>query len=294
MISICTVLYSGCSVFIKALLESISLHCKVANEVIIVHIDAEDFYEKTWVENGIEFKQFGYPLLEVWPNRNWNVLGNGHALGIHACVDKAQGEYLLFTDPDLFFYTSVDAFYLDLMEKHKIDYIGISHHAAMTQAFTWFPCLTNCMVKKSALPDKDFLKGYLKVVSALHINNLDDVNIDDAELMNGYWALQGPIKGFWDKFPNKDLSPSFGLFDVGCNLYLWSLEKNWRWLAFQTTDCHSYNSVYNRSNFGLKEKFKKQNLLYHLISGSRGGEEAEVAAKEKFFEEFDKVKETND
>jgi hypothetical protein len=291
MISVCVVLYAGASVFIKTLLESITLRCKHVTEVLIAHVDATDYYEKTWVENNIEFKQFGHPLLKIWADRSWNALGNGHAFGMHACFEKAKSEYLMLVDPDVFFYIPIDEFYLNLIEKHKIDYIGISHHAAMTQAFTWFPCITNCMFKKSSLPDEDFLKGHIRMVNALHIKNLEDhAENKDAEVMNGYWMLQGPIEGFYDKFPNKDLSNNFGLFDVGCNLYLWALEKNWRWLSFQTLDCHLYLNIYNRGNFGFKEKLKKQKMLYHLISGARGIESGDTLTIENFFKEFEESK----
>jgi predicted small integral membrane protein len=289
MVSICTVLYAGCDVFIEALFESIAMHCKNVSEVIIAHIDAKNYYDRVWTKGNIQFKQFGHPLLDIWKDKTWNCLANGHALGMHACLERANSEYVMFCDPDVFFYHPVETLYLDLINEYDIDYIGISHHAAMTQAFTWFPCITNSMVKKRSLPTNTFLKGKIKLINALHINNLETVENQTAEPMDGYWLLQGPIEGLYDKFPNKNLSKDYGLFDVGCNLWLWSLEKNWRWLAFQTTDCHLYNTAYNRGNIRI-DKIKNRKLLYHLISGSRGDAEQESTAKEAFFQKFEEMK----
>jgi hypothetical protein len=216
-------------------------------------------------------------------------LRNGHALGMHACIEKATSEYIMFCDPDIFFYCPVETLYLDLINKYNLNYIGISHHAALTQAFTWFPCITNSFVRKNALPNKDFLKNEIRITGALHINNIKSLESQTAEQMDGYWLLQGPIEGLYNKFPNNNLSSTYGIFDVGCNLWLWNVEKNWKWLAFQTIDCHIYNTGYNKGNFKI-DKIKPQKLLYHLISGSRGNTELEDANKTTFFKEFEEMK----
>lgn len=280
MVSICTVLYAGCNVFLESMIESVLMHCKNVSEIIIAEIDSKTYYNNTRTTKGIKIHQFGHPL-EIWKK---NCLAHGHALGMHACLERVNSEYVMFCDPDVFFYCPVETLYLDLINKYNLDYMGISHHAATTQAFTWFPCITNSMVKKNALPDTNFLKGQIKLRNALHVHDLDSTENQNAEAMDEYWLLQGPIPDLYNKFPNKD-----GLFDVGCNLWLWSLEKNWKWLAFQTIDCRLYKTNYNRGNIKI-DKIKNQKLLYHLISGSRGGKDSEEAPKKIFFQKFEEMK----
>jgi hypothetical protein len=69
------------------------------------------------------------------------------------------------------------------------------------------------------------------------------------------------------------------MFDTGCNLWLWNLQRGGRWLAFYLDEWHgcfkynrgfcklryplNYNTGRYKTNFGLEDNFGKQDLLYH-------------------------------
>ncbi len=291
MISLCTVLHTGCKVFIDTMLDSVKRHGTLVKEILIVQIDGDEFYEESWEEGGVTFTRVGHPVDKLWAgDQIINAIYNGHALGLHECIKRSTQEYLMFCDPDVFWYGPLDAIYMDLMERHDLNYVGTSHHAATTQAFTYFPCVTNAMLRRAELPGPDFLRGEIRGFGALHINNIDKPEYGAMTALDGYWLIQGPIPGHYDKFPNPGLSKDSGLFDVGCNLYLWGLENNWRWLSFQTLDCHNYTTAYCRTNFKPLPKLKKEKLLYHLISGSRGGEGLEEPRMKEFFRQYEASK----
>jgi hypothetical protein len=88
---------------------------------------------------------------------------------------------------------------------------------------------------------------------------------DPGIVMDGKYLLPGAIPAHYDKFlnPNKEEC----VFDSGCNLCLWALQKNWKWLAFQTLDCHIYTTKYNRGSVVLK--LPKTKLIYHAVGGTR-------------------------
>jgi hypothetical protein len=146
------------------------------------------------------------------------------------------------------------------------------------------------MAKRSTLPDKEWLKGELKFRGAfLHRAQLlpenrpdsTETDPDPGKPANGEFLIPGVLPNYNHLFPNKD---DYAIFDVGSNMWLWNEEVKGRWLSFQTLDCHIYTTHYYRNNFGLKEKLPKQNIIYHLGSGSRN-EEVDWL---KFKEEYDR------
>jgi glycosyltransferase involved in cell wall biosynthesis len=268
MISVLTVELKSCKNHLELLLNSIINHSKFVSEVIIAVSDATEDFKEEWKVNNIQFKRFSNPIKNMW---------YGHALGLHAALDHAQGEYIMFSDPDTFWYTPLDEFYLKLINNHDLNYIGVSHHNGINQCFGFFPYVINSMVKKSSLPNKNWLQGKLKFrgVKLRRAELLENElfvapSEADAPLADGKFLIPNPIPDLCDTYPNKD---SNALFDVGCNMWLWNEEKKGRWLSFQTIDCHIYATKYFKNNFGLKEKLPKKNLIYHLGSGSRGSEE---------------------
>ena len=258
MISLCTVILEGMDEVLDTMIDSLLKRTKLITEVIIVKVD-EDSSEKRWEERGITFRKFGYLLDE-------SRLLYGHALGLHECINRATNEHIIISDPDIFYCTNVDEIYVDLMEKYNLNIVGTSHHAAINQSYTFFPCVMNMMVKKSELPSEEFLKGHLRIrptiLRAIPPNYEPDEK--SLTLVDGKYLMIGPIPEYIDEFPNKNIRCHF---DIGCNLWLWASQQNWKWLAFQTLDCHYYFSTHYRSNVKSVKVPSRQKLLYHYTSG---------------------------
>lgn len=277
MISLCTVMLDGMEKFLETMIDSLLKRTKLIKEVIIVKVDDEDPTEKKWEQRGVVFRKFGHYLDE-------NML-HGHPLGLHQCIERATNEYLLFSDPDIFFCTSVDEFYMDLIKKYELNVIGTSHHAAINQSYTFFPCVMNMIVRKDELPDNQFLKGHLRlrptILRAIPPN--EEPNAEKFPLLDGKYLTIGPIPEFIDEFPNKNPRCHF---DVGCNLWLWAKEKNWKWLSFQTMDCHYYWKPHFRSNVKIPKITSKEKLLYHCTaSGLTGRDEGRFLNEYRKFEQ---------
>jgi len=243
MITICTVTLGCVQSYYEIYQQSIISRTKLVNEVLIAKPDDSIEVKKEWTVNKIKFHQFG--------TQKGNRLGQGveHALGLHECIDKASNNILLFCDPDVFFYHPVDEFYYKLMQKYGLNIIGVSHCAALRFSYTFFPYLSSLMVKKDDLPDNKWLKNKI---------------IDESGIQrDGKYLIRMKIPELIDCFPNPN-----GDFDTGSYLWLWAHQNNWKWVSFQTTDVHTYCSMYNRGNVKVKEKFDKEKFLYHATSST--------------------------
>jgi hypothetical protein len=193
-----------------------------------------------------------------------------HALGLHECIDRVETDYLLLTDPDMIYQLDdFDKFYLDLYKKYDLNIIGATHCAPQVQAFQYFPTVMSCLLKRDTLPDKNFLKG--KIKDRPYITIADGRGHDNYKELDGKYLIQSPIPGLTDKFPAPE-----HLYDVGCNLWLWNLERKGRWLSFVQTinpnaesthmkhkaffsNCHTTN----HNNFNLNDDFGNRPLLLH-------------------------------
>lgn len=237
------------------MMDSVSRKMKLVTEVIAVKVDAKETNEEPLEINGIHVRRRNFPL---------SCMLYGHSLGLHEGIRLASQDYLLLSDPDIFYYNDVDKFYIETAEKYNLNIIGVSHHAATNQSYTFFPCVMNCLVRKSQLPGEDWLKEHLKLRPSIKNNSKpsDELNYGCAP---GKYLLPGCIPQFVSKFPNKNPNCNW---DVGCNLWLWSQEQTWNWLSFQTINCNNYDTKYHRGNLNQKLSFPKQKLLYHCTSGS--------------------------
>lgn len=268
MISVCTVILSRMDEYVAVISNSLARHSKHVKEVIFVKVDALAPGSRSWQADGIDYRIIDHPLTTAtdWNTRGFLLMVAGHALGLHHAIDQAREEYVWLTDPDVFFFTAVDALYLDLIRRYDLGIIGISHFTPQQQSYLDFPCVTNCMVRKSDLPGQwlDFA-----LQSGMRLNE----NCRKLQPMPGKYLIPGPVCP--EQFPNPQ-----GAFDVGCNLWLWAKEKNWRWLSFyrddglmpNTNDGYGFKDIVYprnyrtddyRTNFGLKDDLGNQDVLYH-------------------------------
>lgn len=252
MISLITVSLERLKPFLDIFFRSIVEKTKIIDEVILPCADQEEGYLEEWEERGIKFVKFGAKQ-HLFIAKCPATFCVDHACNLHAGINRAKNDFVLLSDPDVFFYSAVDEFYMEIIEKYKLNYIGVSHPAAITQAFTYFPNVLNCMGKKSEFPDDNFLKGKLCLD-----NCIPDTNISLA----GKFLAAGSIPDVKQDFPNPN-----GHFETGCNMVLWAKEKNWRWLSFQTADCFSYTSQYYRGTVKV-DRLPKKKLIYHATNGS--------------------------
>lgn len=268
MVSVCTVILSRMEEYVSVLSHSLGRNAKHVKEVIFVKVDALAPGSRSWQSNGIEYRMIDYPVTEEtdWNTRGFMLMVAGHALGLHHGIDQAREEYVWLTDPDVFFFTAADELYLDLMWYYNLGIVGISHFTPQQQSYLDFPCVTNCMVRKADLPGVwlDF---------ALQSGMRLDERPRRLMPMPGKYLIPGPICP--KEFPNPQ-----GTFDVGCHLWQWAKEKDWRWLSFyrnsgdlpNTNDEYgfkdlvypmNYNTGDYRTNFGLKDDLGHQDILYH-------------------------------
>lgn len=254
MITLCSVVPENYEDYAKTMLESIIATTKHITNVLlarITHDNNTDIIEE-WEKRGINFKKFYAPINEP---------EHGHALGLHACIDRVETEFIMFCDPDVFLYTAIDELYLNLIDKYNLNYIGCSHHSAVANAYSYFPYVMNSLVRKKDLPDENFLKGLLKFRNGcIMVEGL--TSDDNLPLANGKYLVSSPVPGHWHKLPN--IKPNV-FFDTSVNLCMWGIEQNWKWLSFQTLDAHNYTTKYFRGNFKVAERMPFQKLIYHDV-----------------------------
>jgi len=290
MISICTVTVDIIEdEVIDIFLESIQETTTLVSEIVIVNVDAKVNKVEEFNFGNIKIKRLSFPIIRIdllfkellYTEKNvtpgWicTAAGNQHSLGLHEAINAASNEYVWLSDPDVFFYKNLDAFYLDLMNEHHLDIVGMSHHDSVSYASRFFCNHVNYIVKKSLLPGDDFLKGDLFIRSSYN-DEIFDIPID----VTGKWLLPGRITKYKDEFPN----PS-GNFETGCNLWLWAKWNDWKWLAFQTADCHVYTNKYYKGNVKLG-KYRMERLLYHGRASVSSAE-----SRNKFRTEYNNLKE---
>lgn len=290
-ISVCSVILDGMENYTQVFLHSLQRHCANLKEVIFVKVDGIEeglFYQQEI--QGIPCKFIGFPFAKDYNEETQTYILSicGHALGLHHAIDHATADYIWLTDPDIFFFSPVDSLYLDLMQRFDLNIIGVAHFNRSNQAYLDFPCVTNCLVKREALPQPDWLQGSLFLRSVMRKGEF--TNQEKLVQMDGKYLIPGPIGNLSDTFPN----PA-GYFDAGCNLWLWNNDR--RWLSFTLNQPHpdigyldlvypmNYSTATYTTNFGLTEDLGQTDLLYHRTRGGRDAKNQGV----KFRELYDDV-----
>lgn len=257
MISLCTVShnYLESAGIMDAFLGQIKSLSGI-NEVLIIKPDSDRASTDQWQENNINYRKISLRQTKYEMATRGSI---EHAVALHHAIDLATNPYLLLTDPDIIFFEDITKFYQDLMDENNLDCIGISHQNSIESAVRFFPCVTNMLVKKKSLPDPEFLKDELKITNVFNYKQYMGAIRNKTYLSypaKGMYLLPGYMQL---PFPNTS-----GNFDTGCALWLWSENVKWRWLSFQTMNCHEYYSMYNRGT--VKVKLNQKKLLYHCTS----------------------------
>ncbi len=261
MISVVVVGLNRLKEFVNIFAESVVEKSTHVSEVIIVNVDKPQGEIARWTNNNIKFKVIGGNQT-VFDVESTVTLCSQHAFGLHLGLEHTTNEHVMFSDPDIFFYTAVDEYYLSLMNENDLNFVGICRPAALTHSILFFPTIVNCLVKKSDLPPNSFAKEICPINEIMVTHNYDNKN-------NMPTYLYPMLSDFTPedcltRFPNPK-----GHYETGSKLFLWALEKNWKWLSFQTPDQNNYYKNLYRNNFGFKVKSPREKLLYHesLVSG---------------------------
>jgi hypothetical protein len=259
VITACTVLYQSNTSCLTVWLESMAMNAKLVSEVLIADVNpTKKPAEILAMCGGFNARILPIKCIPL----------DGHALGLHECINNAKNEMLLISDNDVFHYMpGFDRFMLDVHTKNNLLFTGVCHWVHL-QAFGSFPSVITFLVKKSDLPPPEFLAGKLKLDKSgwTHMIRIRpgfrEKNGWDAD---GHWLLCGPVSGETSKFPH-----SHRMFDVGNNLYLWARERRGKWLSFLNRKNKSrVYTTKNSNNFDLNDDFGNQLLLYHQARGNR-------------------------
>ena len=233
------------------LIESAS-KLSYVDEIIIMHESPQERI----VESGIvKMVYTSVPFEPTWVY--------AHATLLHKGLDIAKNDLVMFCDDDVFFMEDVTKIYLDYMDKFNIQMIGVSHYRAfpaldsMDQAFGFFPTVINMLIDKKNLPYKGWMADHIKVRRWI----TPELDWDDPDLPSApdYYLLAGPIPGYTQRFykPN-------GIYDVGCNLYLWVQDAGLNYLAFGQSPAnrhiHHETVLYGNGDY---YPIGTRNLLYH-------------------------------
>ena len=283
----CAVINKNLEDYLAIVTDTLCRHTTLVKEVIFVQTDfRRDRLIRQWSKKGIDFKLYGFkPLDPPCPLQlSWEKMICGHACGLHQALGRATQEYVWMSDPDVFLLNSTDKIYLDLINKYNLHMIGITHFNPVGQSYGDCPCIINCMMKRSDLPTPNWLGGFQAQTSMRVSENSTNVfSVGDC------WLIPGPIKEQQDKFPNPN-----GIFDAGCNLWLWNEEKKGKWISFfldpkeiaeksfsyhlstfKTANIGFTELIYPlnyrlsnyTTNFGLTDDLGKEDLLYHRTRG---------------------------
>jgi len=225
MISICTVLNGFSKDYYNYFLQSLKQNSKHEMEFIVVESPKQKF--------GLDFL--------------------GHAIGLFECQSKCSGEYIMFSDPDIYVFSDIISLYINLIKEYDLNYVGISHHSPEFQPYRTFPTVFNMLMRRQDLPPLDFMK-----------EDYSEVGHPRKIKINGNWILPGKTAGTENKFTN----PNAKIWDTGNRLELFCNENKKRWLSFGTKDDHLYTTDLIHNNFNAEISLPHQKIVFHEGSSS--------------------------
>lgn len=268
MISLCVVTVKKRSEkFMEKFMESLFQQTNIIDEILIVDTKENATYFSESVVNGITIKKRGIDQLKLIGVSNFDEYSFTHAEALHSIIHITKNEHVLVAHHDIFLYSNAPKILKDLMDNYNLDIIGCSVPNISYHCQGCFPNLIFTLIKKSSLPDKDFLKG--------------KITLSGMKLDGYYFSICDKLEpDLMNLYPYPD-----GAIDTGHLLYLCSTTLNWRWLAFVADGIHDYNTKYFRSNI-KNIKLKPQKLIYHQSGGTHFWPESET----EFIKAYDKHK----
>jgi len=259
MMTLTTIVFDKIRPFADTLIKSTTELCPLVNEIICV--EPEITKETSEKIGGVLVRHVPGDL--SLRNLGWDYTPKmyciDHALNHHKGIDAASNDLVVISDADVFFLSDACCTYLNLMEDHHLDFVGISHHQAVDQSYHFFPCVVNCLVRKSRLPDPSFLEDRL--------TNFPLTKDTTMPFRGKYLITENDVDILKDI--KAEYAKSDGYYETGCLLYLWAVRNNWRWLSFQTSDMRLYTTKYQHNNFKFRGKLPFFKLLYHQIGSSK-------------------------
>lgn len=253
MISVCIAICDNNTSCLQYALESLKGRTNMVSEILVADFNFTGLaQDKTTDLSGVPVTQFryDYPITQCYC----------HAVGLHQCIKRAKNDYLILMDHDVIIYKpGFDQFFLEILDNHDLTMLGLQHYKPpMRQAFLHFPTVITAMVRKSQLPQSDWLAGKLKYRHSIIPDKNDPADNYPIQHEN-FFMIQTPIPDMRHIFPNPE-----GHYDTGCNFWIWVAETGGRWMSFLRGFEKGMYSTRSINNFGLPEDhFGHGRLLFH-------------------------------
>jgi glycosyltransferase involved in cell wall biosynthesis len=249
-ISVCTVILDSNVGALKVFLDSLKRTATQIEEVIVTNISDTELKYKPPV--------FNFPVRFLRVNNFTHRHKYGHSLGLLTALQESKGEYVLFSDNDIYFYVNrFTELYLRLYREHGLSFLGIKHYRD-NQSFGEFPIPTNLFFKKDVFPPSTFLQQEIAVLNTKE-------HLELPECKAGHFLFPLKINQYVDQFP-KPVGPFD--FGPGGNLHLWCKWKRLRWLSFDTIRGHpshgvTYDTSFTSNSHKVRAPNNPKTLLYH-------------------------------
>lgn len=262
--------------FVKSIIQKAS---KLTKEIVIVYNKISKFKKEEEIK-GINVKSVGTyeeQSPEILSPQGLQKLCTIRSVATHQGISECVNPYIIISDDDvIFFKKHFDEMYLKFHQKYNFNIIGVSHPRHDNQAYGIFPSVINCLVKKTDLPDREFLKDDLFIRKYLRAFKTNEGQNPPPFPCNGMYLTGAPPLSRYAEFPKPGK-----LFDIGCNLWLWDKDKKSRSLTFLSQDEHKYNTNCFVSTIDeFDEYIKDETLLMHAQCYSKNNIGAEDKMKE--------------
>lgn len=242
------------------LIDSINRTTTMISEIVVSSVGMTEAQWREGLSQQKQRKSVGtIPIKRIYDGTCPHV-SQGHAYGLHNALSAATNDYVMFCDPDVFFYTDVPKLYYDLMTTLDLAVVGVTHYSPFIRAEACFPSVLCSLYKKSTLPAPDWMSGRIIVYDPNPLSgHLEHAYTMTGIKVDGKYITHGPMPEVAQFFPNPE-----GLYDVGCKLWYWNYERGGKWLSFPPlVDMQTYMTDKHYANFEVPNTFSSQQLLFH-------------------------------
>jgi len=242
-------------VFLRSVKQKCSKHLR---EVIVIYKSEEEPFEVTKNIGKLTIRHIAITRHTMLPS-----------VAFHQGLKYTSCPYIILSDPDIVICKNeFDDFYRRLYEEFDLNIIGCSHYSIERQAYQTFPTHISLLMHQSKMPDEEFSKKCkIRPYLAKDLNSSDNYKVIEGDR----YLLGGAMPGRYKEFP----LPS-GVFDEGCNLYLWDKDNGSRALTFIAKDFVRKKTAFSiyrtnrlHTNFDNDIKIKPEKLLKHWARSRR-------------------------